>query len=69
LNFELDTSVSVFNWIPEGEWLRRVELEGSLDYVATGLPTLGARVDGGRLLDKASPWSFSLVVVIPIAPL
>jgi hypothetical protein len=69
LNFELDTSVSVFNWIPEGEWLHRVELEGSLDYVATGLPTLGDRVDGSRFLDRASPWSFSLVVVIPIAPL
>jgi hypothetical protein len=69
LNFELDTSVSVFNWLPEGEWLRGVELEGSLDYVATGLPTLGDRVDGGRFLDRASPWSFSLVVVIPIAPL
>ena len=38
LNFELDTSVSVFNWLPEGKWLRGLELEGSLDYVATGLP-------------------------------
>jgi hypothetical protein len=55
LNFELDTSVSVFNWLPEGEWLRRVELDGSLDYVATGLPTLGDRVDGSRFLDRASP--------------
>jgi hypothetical protein len=69
LNFELDTSVSVFNWLPGGQWLRRVELEGSLDYVATGLPTSGDRVDGNRFLDRASPWSFSLVVVIPIAPL
>jgi len=68
LNFELDTSVSVFNWLSEGEWLRGVELEGSLDYVATGLPTPGDRVDGSRFLDRASPWSFSFVVVVPIAP-
>ena len=69
LNFELDTSVSVFNWLPEGKWLRGLELEGSLDYVATGLPKAGDRVDGRRFLDKASPWSFSLVLVIPVAPL
>ena len=69
LNFELDTSLAVFNWLPEGKWLRGLELEGSLDYVATGLPKAGDRVDGTRFLDKASPWSFSLVVVIPIAPL
>ena len=36
LNLELDTSVSVFNWLAAGRWLRGVELEGSLDYVATG---------------------------------
>lgn len=69
LNFELDTSVSVFNWLPEGKWLRGVDLEGSLDYVATGLPKVGDRVDGRRYLDNASPWSFSLVVVVPVAPL
>jgi hypothetical protein len=68
LNFELDTSVSVFNWLPEGKWLRGVELEGSLDSVATGLPKVGDRVDGKHYLDKASPWSFSLVVVVPVAP-
>ena len=68
LNFELDTSVSVFNWLPEGKWLRGLEMEGSLDYVATGLPKAGDRVDGRRFLDRASPWSFSLVLVIPVAP-
>jgi hypothetical protein len=68
LNFELDTSVSVFNWLPEGKWLRGLELEGSFDYVATGLARAGHVVDGARLLDKASPWSFSVVVVIPVAP-
>lgn len=68
LNLELDTSVAVFNRLPEGRWLRSVELEGSLDYVATGLPRAGDRVDGGRYLDNASPWSFSIVLVVPVAP-
>ena len=68
LNLELDTSFSVFNWLPEGRWLRSVELEGSLDYVATGLPKAGDRIDGSRFLDDASPWSFSLVFVLPVAP-
>ncbi len=54
LNFELDTALAVFSRLPESHWLRDVELEGSLDYVATGLPK-----DAGR-------WSFSLVFVIPV---
>lgn len=68
LNLELDTSLSMFNWLAEGRWLRGVELEGSLDYVATGLPRKGDRVDGARFLDNASPWSFSVVFVLPVAP-
>lgn len=54
LNFELDTAVAVFRRLPERNWLRDIEIEGSLDYVATGLPK-----DAGR-------WSFSLVFVIPV---
>jgi hypothetical protein len=68
LNIELDTSLSVFNWLPAGRWLRGVELEGSLDYVATGLPRKGDFLNGARFVDNASPWSFSIVFVIPIAP-
>ena len=68
LNLELDTSLSVFNWLPEGRWLRGVELEGSFDYVASGLPKAGEIANGTLFLDDASPWSFSIVVVIPIAP-
>jgi hypothetical protein len=68
LNFELDTSFSVFNWLPEGRWLRSVELEGSLDYVATGLPKDGDRIGGLHFVDNASPWSFSLVFVVPVSP-
>ena len=69
LNLELDTSVSIFNWLPEGRWLRGVEVEGSLDYVATGLPKAGDIIEGRRFVDKASPWSFSLVFVLPGAPM
>lgn len=68
LNLELDTSLAVFNWLPKGQWFRRVELEGSIDYVASGLPEKGDYIDGVRFLDRASPWSFSVVVVLPIAP-
>ena len=68
LNFELDTSLAIFNWLPEGRWLRGVELEASLDYVATGLPRRNDIVDGMRFLDDASPWSFSVVFVVPVAP-
>jgi hypothetical protein len=67
LYFELDTSVAVFAWVKDGRWLRDVELEGSLDYVVTGLPRAGDVIDGWRFLKKASPWSFSLVLVIPVA--
>ena len=70
LNFELDTAVLVFNWLPEGTWLKNVELEGSLDYVATGLPKAGD-VFGAteHFLNDDSPWSFSVVFVFPLAPL
>ena len=54
LNLELDTAVAVFSQLPENNWLRDVEIEGSLDYVATGLP------------DGASRWSFSVVFVVPV---
>jgi hypothetical protein len=69
LNLELDTSFALFNWLPQGRWLRGVELEGSLDYVATGLPRAGDLVDSALFADDASPWSFSIVFVLPIAPL
>lgn len=68
LNFEWDTALAVFHRLPEGHWLRDVELEGSLDYVATGLPKAGDTVNGETFITRASPWSFSLVVVIPLTP-
>ncbi len=69
LNFELDTAFLLFSRLPEDNWLHHFELEGSLDYVATGLPKAGDVVGGERYLDNASAWSFSLVGVIPLAPL
>jgi hypothetical protein len=66
LNLEWDTSLAVFTWLREGRWLRGVEIEGSLDYVATGLPRKGELVEGTRFIDAASPWSFSLVFVVPV---
>lgn len=69
LNFELDTAFLIFHWLPEDNWLKTVELEGSLDYVATGLPNAGDIVGGQRYLDDASRWSFSLLAVVPLAPL
>jgi hypothetical protein len=70
LDFELDTALHLFKRLPEGWWLRGVELETSLDYLATGLPRRGdVFADGSRYLDDASHWSFSFVIVIPIAPL
>ena len=54
LNLELDTAVALFSRLPETNWLHDVEIEGSLDYVATGLPAGAPR------------WSFSLVFVFPV---
>ncbi len=69
LDFELDTALHLFKRLPEGRWLRGVELETSLDYLATGIPKKGdVFADGTRFVDDASHWSFSFVVVIPIAP-
>jgi hypothetical protein len=69
LDFEWDTAFHVFSRLPEGHWLREVEAEVSLDYLATGLPKAGDVIDGTRFIDRASPWSLSFVTVIPLAPL
>jgi len=69
LDFELDTAFHLFKKLPEGRWLRGLELEGSLDYLATGVPNAAdVFADGSSYLDDASHWSFSFVIVIPIAP-
>ena len=68
LNFELDTAFHIFKWLPDGRWLRNVEAELSLDYVATGLPKAGDMLHGERFLDDASPWSLSFVFMLPLVP-
>lgn len=69
LDFELDTAFHLFNFLPEGRWLRGVEVETSLDHLATGLPKKGdVFADGTQFLDDASRWSVSFVFVIPVAP-
>jgi hypothetical protein len=69
LNFEWDTAFHVFSRVRRAPWLRNVELELSLDYLATGLPKAGDVVGDDRFLDKASPWSLSFVFIFPLAPL
>jgi hypothetical protein len=54
----------VHDWLAEGRWLRGLEQEGSLDYVASGLPRRGDIIDGAQFLDNASPWSFWAVIRI-----
>jgi hypothetical protein len=69
LDLEWDTAFHLFTWLPEGRWLRGVEFESSLDYLATGTPRKGDLLpDGTRFLDDASRWSLSLVIVLPVAP-
>jgi hypothetical protein len=69
LDFELDTAFHLFNFLPEGRWLRGLELETSLDYLATGIPKRGdVFADGSRYQDDASHWSLSFVFVVPVAP-
>jgi hypothetical protein len=69
LNFEWDTAFHVFNRVQRAPWLRNVEIELSLDYLATGLPKAGDVIDDEHFLDDASPWSLSFVFVFPLAPL
>jgi hypothetical protein len=68
LNFELDTAVPFLKWTNK-PWLSDIEIEGSLDYVASGLPRAGDTFGNTTYLDNASRWSFSLVFVFPLAPL
>lgn len=69
LDFEFDVGVTPFKDL-EQSWLRHIELETSFDYLATGLVRAGDVPEGEvRYLDKESPWSLSLVLVLPIAPL
>jgi len=69
LDFELDIAVNPFNWLPSSSWLHHVSAEVSFDYLATGLPRRGDRIDDLLYLDDASGWSLSVLVSLPFAPL
>ena len=69
LDFEWDTAFHLFNRLSKGHWLRNVEAEVSLDYLATGLPKAGDIIGDEQFLDDANPWSFSVLMIIPLAPL
>lgn len=68
LDLELDTAVPFLKWTKK-PWLSDIEIETSIDYLATGLPRAGDRFGSLTYLDNASRWSFALVFVLPIAPL
>lgn len=68
LAFSLEAAVLPFHRLEGGGYLRGVELEGSLDYVATGIPQARDRFLGELYLDDESPWSASVAVVLPVAP-
>src|SRR4030095_8214024 len=67
LNFELDTAVAFLKWTKK-PWLKDIEIETSVDYLANGLPRAGDRFGNVTYLDNASRWGFSLVFVLPLAP-
>ena len=69
LNLEWDTALHPFNSLSEGSWLRNLEVEVSIDYVATGIPRAGDLIGETLFLDDFTPWALSLVLVLPLAPL
>lgn len=68
LNLELDAATAPFARLGVSGWLEGVEVEGSLDYMVSGIPDAGDRFGDEIYLDDESPWSFSVVLVVPIAP-
>lgn len=69
LDFELDVAVAALRSLPEGNWLRNLEVEASIDYLASGLPEAGDVIGGERFLEDASPWALTFSAIIPVAPL
>ncbi len=65
LDLELDVATAPFAHLGVGGWLDGVEMEGSLDYMVSGIPVAGDRLGDELYLDDASPWSSSTVLVVP----
>lgn len=66
-DLEFDVATAPFARFGAPGWLEGVELEGSLDYMVSGMPDAGDRFGEELFLDDASPWSLSLVLVVPLA--
>lgn len=71
LELAVETTVAPLSFLPEGNWLRNLEVEGALDYLATGVPQAGDEVPKGeeRFLDDGARWGLSVVAIAPLAPL
>ena len=71
LDVGLSALVNVFNWLPDGTWLRHAQAVVTLDYIATGLPKAGEDVPKGErvFLTDARPAKLILGLSLPVAPL
>lgn len=71
LELAVETTVAPLSFLSEGNWLRNLEVEGALDYLATGVPQAGDEVPKGeeRFLDDGARWGLSVVAIAPLAPL
>lgn len=68
LDLELDVATAPLDRLRVGGWWEGVELEGSLDYMVSGIPDAGDRFGDEVFLDDESPWSFSIVLILPLTP-
>lgn len=69
LGLGLKTVLFPFNGVEEADYLRSIAVEGAIEYQATGRLRAGDRFPEELVLDDASPWGGSVVLVFPIAPL
>jgi len=69
LALAIDAAVLPFHRFDRAGYLQGIELEGSIDYAATGIPQAGDRFSDELFLDDESPWSAGLTLVLPVAPL
>ncbi|MFN2433387.1 MAG: hypothetical protein ABR599_11350 [Gemmatimonadota bacterium] len=71
LDFELDASFGVFNWLAGDGYLKNVTAFAELDYLATGRADEGDEVPSGerQFLEDDSPWTFIAGFTLPVAPL
>lgn len=68
LAFSLEAAVLPLHRLEGAGYFRGVEVEGSIDYAATGVPKEGDRFPDELFLDDASPWGLSVALALPVAP-